>query len=515
MKLKIHEPKKLNKMNVSKKLLFITAIIFASINVRANNIQITNVSVVRANNSIKFDVSWDNGWRSSTLNNWDAAWVFFKYKESNGRWRPLNLTNTGNNIPSGFSSSIATNAPIIAGIGAFLYRSAVGSGTTIITNVELGILPIYASGVYDIKAFAIEMVYIPAAPFYANDGISTNGYTSAFGEPVNNGITNINDPIGGFLFSLGSTSFPYGYNAFYCMKYELSQGGYRDFLNTLSFSEQQLHTAVAPSSAAGSYALSTTNRSNIRIKASGISPNTPAEYGCDANGNSIYDEVPDGEYIACNFLNWPDHARYLGWAGLRPLTELEYEKAARGIQLPVAGEFAWGNTQIPISASIYVLTNPNQNNEVVSNGTTTPVGNANFTVTYPNAPYSGPLRNGIFATATSNRITSGASFFGVMEMSGNLWERVITTANTNGRNFDGYHGNGELVTGSFATWPGYDAAANYITGTVAATGLIYRGGSWNTGASFLRVSDRAGLLVNDANNVRANDVGARGCRTAQ
>jgi formylglycine-generating enzyme required for sulfatase activity len=500
-----------------KKLLFIAAIIFACASVHANNIQITNVSVVRANNTIKFDVSWDNGWRSSTLNNWDAAWVFFKYKESNGQWRHIFLLNAGNNItPSGFSVSLGTNPPTIGGFGAFLYRSAAGYGSTIINNVELGILPNNASGIYDIKAFAIEMVYVPTSPFYAGDATSSNSYTSFLGDPIDNGFTYINDPLTGFLSGLGSTQFPYGYNAFYCMKYELSQGGYRDFLNTLSFSEQQSSTAIAPSASVGSYALSSTNRNNIKIKIAGVSPNTAAEYACDANGNGIYDELADGENIACNFLNWPDQARYLAWSGLRPLTELEYEKAGRGIQFSVANEYAWGNAQIPISAiaSIYVLTNPNQNNEIVSNGTTAPVGNANFTVTYPNSPFNGPLRNGIFATATSNRITSGASFYGVMELSGNLWERVITTANPNGRNFNGTHGGGYLISSFLSSWPGYDAVSNSISGTVPATGIIYRGGSWNTVASFLRISDRAGLLVNDANTIRASDVGVRGCRTA-
>ena len=43
-----------------------------------------------------------------------------------------------------------------------------------------------------------------------------------------------------FLFFVFA-GFPNDYNAFYCMKYELSQGGYRDFLNCLTYTQQAIH----------------------------------------------------------------------------------------------------------------------------------------------------------------------------------------------------------------------------------------------------------------------------------
>lgn len=36
----------------------------------------------------------------------------------------------------------------------------------------------------------------------------------------------------------------------------------------------------------------------------------------------------------------------------------------------------------------------------------------------------GPVRVGIYATANSGRDTAGATYWGVMEMSGNLWGRL-------------------------------------------------------------------------------------------
>jgi formylglycine-generating enzyme required for sulfatase activity len=497
-----------------RKFLFITTIIFACFSTRANNIQITNVSVVPANNTIKFDVSWDNGWRSSTLNNWDAAWVFFKFKDADAEWKHMNIGPTGNIIPSGFSVSYA---PVVSGIGGtfvgvFLYRSAVGSGTTTLNNVELAILPEIASGVYDIRAFGIEMVYIPQAPFYVGDGISTNAYITNNPFPANyisSNSSTVVDPINSGILN---ANFPKGINAFYCMKYELSQGAYRDFLNTLNYFQQGQHTATAPSSINGTTALVNLSRNFLRIKTSGINASsTPAVYGCDANNNGIYDEADDGEYVACNFLIWADQARYLQWSGLRPLTELEYEKAARGIQLPVSGEYAWGNSNIFIGPPYYSYSNLNMSSEVITNASASPTGNSHYASSYN---VTGPTRNGIFATATSNRISSGASFYGVMELSGNLWERVITTANTQGRGFLGNHGNGVLISLSLNGWPGFDGSFGYVNPIFNATGIIYRGGGWSLGSSYLRISDRSGTLVIDANNIRANDVGARGCRTA-
>jgi len=490
-----------------KKICIILLIFFFCGIAKANNIQITNISVVPSNNTIKFDVSWENSWRSDILNNWDAAYIFFKYNDPISKsWLTLFFNNVNDNIPSGYSKTTA-----VSNAGVFIYRSVAGSGSNTITNVELGIgstFTQYTTGAYDIKAFAIEMVYIPTGSFYVGDLASTNAYTQRF---IFNTNTTLTDPIATPSTSVSSTTFPNGFNAFYCMKYELSQGGYRDFLNALTYTQQANHMAVSPSVLLSTWILNSANRNHLKIKTSGVNPTTPAVIGCDADGDLIYDEPTDGENIACNFLNWPDQAAYLVWAGLRPLTELEYEKAARGIQIPVAGEYAWGNANIYLTP--YLLTNANQNTEIVSNPASAPTGNANYLLTYP-AIAIGPMRNGIFATATSNRINSGGSFYGVMELSGNIFERVVTTANAAGRSFitgtpqvsldvNGYPWNG--VT----TWPG--GSSGRIDGSTNATGLIYRGGSWGTSQLNLRISDRFGGMVTTPEITRLPNFGIRGC----
>lgn len=489
-----------------KKIIFFIATVWVLADAAANNIQISNISVDAASSTIEFDVSWDNGWRSAVLNNWDAAYVFFYYKAADGRWVPLVLTSVNEFIPSGFSQT--TNDT-----GVFLYRSSIGGGQTTLINVRKGISATQASGQFDIRGFAIEMVYIPEASFYVGDGGSTQSYPVT---QLTGNNTTIQDPIGSV--NISNSPFPNGYGAFYVMKYELSQGGYRDFLNTLTYQQQVHHIVPAPNSAAGTAALFNANRNYIKIKTPGFAPGFPAVFGCDANGNGIYDEADDGENVACNYLNWVDHMAYLHWAGLRPLTEFQYEKITRGIQIPSAGEFAWGNTSI--HSTSYTIANAAQGTEVVTNAAVSPTGNANYAATV-STPL-GPLRNGVFATATSNRQTSGGSFYGVMEMSGNLIERVIRQSfstvaffsfpylDNNG--FALYISSGIISIPGSSSFPNPPIINYVIDGLSPATGLIYKGGGFNNPQDRLRISDRGGLLVTDTNTDRSTmaDVGVRG-----
>lgn len=56
----------------------------------ANHVAVDNVSLTDQNTTdhythIKFDISWENSWRVSTgPRNWDAAWVFAKWKLHSG-----------------------------------------------------------------------------------------------------------------------------------------------------------------------------------------------------------------------------------------------------------------------------------------------------------------------------------------------------------------------------------------------------------------------------------------------
>lgn len=58
----------------------------------ANNLSITEINVGSVNTSAKyrmitFDIKWNYSWRSGYPDNWDAAWVFIKYKVGSGEWK--------------------------------------------------------------------------------------------------------------------------------------------------------------------------------------------------------------------------------------------------------------------------------------------------------------------------------------------------------------------------------------------------------------------------------------------
>jgi formylglycine-generating enzyme required for sulfatase activity len=82
----------------------------------------------------------------------------------------------------------------------------------------------------------------------------------------------------------------------------------------------------------------------------------------------------------------------------------------------------------------------------------------------------------------NGRVSAGASYWGIMELSGNLWERSVTIDNLIGRAFNGKNGDGLLEndgTASMATLPATDAI-----------GAGLRGGTWGDATTNLQVSDR-------------------------
>ena len=146
----------------------------------------------------------------------------------------------------------------------------------------------------------------------------------------------------------------------------------------------------------------------------------------------------------------------------------------------VANEYAWGTATI--AGLAYILANAGASNEGIASNYSSGTGNASYGTT--DSGIDGPLRVGIFAanSANSGRITAGASYYGIMELSGNLWERAVTIGNAIGRGFTSLHGDGALDPSGVANvsnWPGTDAV-----------GAGLRGGGWSDPASNLCVSDR-------------------------
>jgi formylglycine-generating enzyme required for sulfatase activity len=283
------------------------------------------------------------------------------------------------------------------------------------------------------------------------------------------------------------------------MKYEITQGQYRDFLNLLTRQQQvsRINTPidVTATSVTNRYVMcnSTAPRSNDRngIRAPiSFEANNPITFYCDLDVDDIPNESVDGEWIACNYLNWLDGLAYLDWSGLRPMTEMEFEKACRGNQNPVIGEYAWGSIVIADGSSII---NPGANNE------TTSVTGAN--AVYWDTTNNGPIRVGAFAREATTRQQSGATYYGIMEMSGNLVEQVITVDNTTGQSFTAINGDGVLsATG----------LSNQISWPTSITGGGSKGGSSFSRNANLKVSDRSS--AKDVYTIRYPSYGFRGVR---
>ena len=447
---------------------------------------------------IQFDIGWDYSWHDAV--NWDAVWVFAKYKKTggDGAWHHVHLDTSGHSVTAD-NGVAATIDAASDGMGVFMYRTSESNGSNDWDGVKLkwpyGAETGETLGDYDkvtVRVFAIEMVYIPQASFYVGDadkdqskGFYKYGTTGPF-QITSEGAINMGETAdylwakdGGYIETATlPAAFPKGYDAFYCMKYEISQRQYAEFLNALTQAQQETRTGdtLSAEDAAGHYVMIGEDEVAVEYRQGIKAGSDPADgqpytFGCDIDGDGNFNESNDGEWIAANYLSWADGLAYADWAGLRPMTELEFEKICRGDQAVVDDEYAWGSTSITQATGI---SNANQNSEVSSNAANAVYGN--------HGSVQGPLRVGGLTSASDTREQAGASYYGVMEMSGNLFERAVTLGNSTGRAFTGSHGNGVLTSGGdadVANWPGTDSE-----------GSGFRGGPWSGNEDHLRVSNR-------------------------
>jgi formylglycine-generating enzyme required for sulfatase activity len=532
--------------------------------VMANDIVVSTASLTGqnttagANNAsnftfVRFNLAWSNSWRVATgPSNWDAAWIFVKYRIEGGTgctagtWQhaTISTTNLDHSITAdnGTAGTFETTAD---GKGVFIHRA--GNGTGAINWQQVLLRWNYgADGILDacnvsVKVFAVEMVYVPQAVFYAGDGASNNGQFKAGATAAPYQVTSEAGITlgGGGATSLGNSnrngeaapiddwdnttstalagSFPKGFAAFYSMKYEITQEQYVEFLNILTVAQQLARHPATVANRFWPNNAGVTNRNGVKcvILPAGATPGT---YACDLNANGTLNEVGDGQNIAMQALNSMDLMAYLDWSGLRLMTELELEKAGRGTLPAVLNEYAWGSANVH-NATYTALINPGAGNELPSSPSAT-AGNALYATT--STGIGGPIRVGAFATATSSRVTAGASYYGIMELSGNVWELVVGIGHAAGRAYTGVHGNGILTAGGFGDvdfWPGANGNATTTTpngapnaGSTSYAGMMFRAGSFQDGA-FLRLSDRNYPGWNGMGG-RDSRQGGRGVRTA-
>jgi formylglycine-generating enzyme required for sulfatase activity len=409
--------------------------------------------------------------------------VFAKYRVDGGAWEHATLAGTGHDVPAGASLSVPSDRA-----GAFIYRSSSGYGTFTANGVGLrwdyaadGVL---ADASVEVRPFGIEMVFVPQGSFALGSGASRfefrAGGTVSSPFVVSDQLSiSFGDSEGQLTWSpaglsgspSGSTnaSFPTGFASFYLMKRELTQGQYVDFLNTLTQAQADARK------------------------------HTDDQFRYAITGTSVGTYATVLPFVAMNFVSWPDGAAFADWAGLRPMTELEFEKAARGPKSPLANEYAWGSTSSTAPTGLL--------NEGSATETPTPAdANANFSAS--DDAIRGPVRAGSFALPGDSRRDAGAGFYGGLDLSGNVAEAAVTVGNAEGRAFAGTHGDGVLAVDGNAntpTWP-------TIQG-IGGGGGGARGGGWNLdGTLALGVSARS--LAAFTINYRDAVFGWRGVRSA-
>lgn len=467
-----------------KKILLSITVAFFALNSMANNITVTAATLSGQNVTthteiVNFTVGWENSWRTSiNESNYDGAWIFVKFRRLTGTadWRHCTLTVANSVVGAGGIMTVQNDLK-----GAFINRNADGIGNVSFTGNQL-VWNYGADGVADnetveINVFGLEMVYIPTGAFQLGSGGSENnafqtGPTAAagtnsvpynvtaaaitFGNTVGNLNTNLKGPTTGTL----PAAYPTGYNAFWIMKYETTQQQYVDFLNHLDL------------------ARATTN--NTPGIFTGVHPNLVA---------------PQPERTVST-INSQRLAALADWSGLRPYTEMEFEKICRGASIPpVPNEYVWGSTTI---SPLVTVLNTGLTNETVNTPST---ANTNIA-----SNYSPLTRAGIFARATgSTRELSGSSYYGVMNMADNAIEICVNTVNATGLAFDGsINGDGYL-----------NASGNTdITNWTNSLSYGWRGSSFNNPVAYARTSDRIQASQNDAGNAYSY-IGIRLARTAQ
>ena len=409
------------------KLFLFFLLLVAATQLKANNMLVKNVTTTGDNVAnktiqVQFDMSWDNSWRDAI--NWDAAWVFMKYKDANGLWQHVQLNTTGFANGTGTANTIQVGSDKV---GAFVYRSVAGTGTFGATTIQLqwnyGLSGLTSVTGLEVRVFAVEMVYVPQGDFtiaptftvYKEnnyDNVLLNFYAPGNNIPVINNrlsptltyydLTNtatvrIKGDAGIDTDNNGTvdvTNYPTGYNAFYCYKYELTEQQYADFLNTLT-EAQKTTLGVAGT--------------NIKLTNGDYFSSSPTK----ACGNST----------PIRLLAFAD------WSGVRPMTILEFNKASYGPLFPISSQtYNYINQRYHVFYPIGVNYNSIRG-----------VWNSDIY----NVDLSKIIEVGSYAKATSSRLESGGTYYGMMDFTGNVMEPCV---NLPSYTFTNANGNGVLGT---------------------------------------------------------------------
>ena len=115
-----------------------------------------------------------------------------------------------------------------------------------------------------------------------------------------------------------------------------------------------------------------------------------------------------------------------------------------------------------------------------------------------------PVRVGFATNETTTRAQSGASYWGITELSGNVVETCVTV-NTYGRDFTGLNGDGKLLDTGYHDVTNWPATNGY--------GAAWRGATPDNTAWYSAISNRT-WAYRTSDDITTWYCGGRGVRTA-
>ncbi|MBK8099408.1 MAG: SUMF1/EgtB/PvdO family nonheme iron enzyme [Planctomycetes bacterium] len=398
---------------------------------RVNDLQITPGEPP----AVTFAISWPNSWRNDR--NHDGAWIILRGPDP--RRGPLRLQADGHTADGKIPGTLEVADDRL---GVFLFPATNHRGdVTFQVRLQLD-----EPAPPTITAWTLDMVFIPSGPFELGDNDPATLRLGAFhhlddsGKPA---VVSIRDERELTIARNGDlwyetdrnryrgdqggplpAAWPKGTAAFWLMKHELTQGQYAAFL---SAQPAEWQPRRAP------------------LERKGEETDTCS---ITREGDRFVAAAPDRP---CNFVSWDDTAALFDWLALRPITEFEFEKAARGPTRPMPGDFPWGTASAE-ALKRHVLKSRDLAAATIADEAT---------------------------LTDATRAQLGASFYWVMDLAGSVWERTISAGDPIGRAFTGSHGDGVLSADGGATnadWPRAKPKGDL------APGIGFRGGAEYFGA---------------------------------